>query len=1205
MKLTLANEAQDTAVRNIPWVASDIPNGTSHLLFRGDLVALRGASNRISYLHWLHLGYTFTDSDGELVLADGLGSKVVQVQPVVRQIARFTGFVRSNVGSEYRLLPPFQTHILESNIGNVVMKSPTDFATIVGIVDVAGVLHYLLDKDWSLSALEEAYYRDDFALEDWAPDAITYANGNNPVFVYPSALVEVDPFWDSIYSFWKQLDDTDRAMVESIWQGLSHMWGNLMQRMYEIDASQDLFNMFIWRKIHWACINCDFRRFTGTGETDGTRPTVFIDKTRKPFTRSLADGRDIESAGSFITYNGVPYRITEVLSPSEVVCEGANFQTANGLSYSYGMQHVDDLNAGTMKTHCFRESRVLLDSVDWFDLESTNISYAEVKGLTSGGRIRKKSELYEGVLSGTTFTIDEPLFNHSFYGTSFMLEGNTYSVEDVADDGYSIALTGVSLTPGDYTATLTEANFSQFQSITFVAGSRIISGPAGIRTFGVEDVGCRLIVTGSANAAIYAITRFIDEESVEVDITAAATSTESVIIPIDAVIDLPKGLIRREEYGRIQDCATVTILVYRRVRARMWAGEEIKEVESLQEGIRDPEVPLFDICQIVAYDGVYVGHKNLITFVIQSISGEVFNEGTDYTIDKSTGILTIPGGSSISTGQSVLAMFDYTPWLGREGIDYYLEGDGYLYFLEAPSVTLWSPETYVDAEDPHELYGQLIGFYQENTESYYLSLLALWITFLTGPKPALIERGVSILLGLPFALDSGTVVSLSERRVELGERWMVSIQYDTLGFRQVELPADLQPFVGVGESVSRFDMLCGFVTEFGSSGRLRNRSFSDATQAPFRPEHVGGKLWIPFGDAAGVFPIKRYLGPSQVAVPLRTDGKSAFEEDIPYRILVPAVRTIDHVDDGEHLQRWTSPGALSRYFTQNTTQAERDLAQQLLSPHVWLPQIDGSAINTPSGFGEIVRFLRRIRPTYTDFILQILQTAEDAFELEEDGATLPNVIMDLTSRLSWFAAWLPPVTNPFDGTTLPHGYTAYKGAYNTGSPDLFDTRNAPFTSDDVGKSIWIPGAWQYFEGGAVSPTAPPDEFFVAGPDPVFAASDIGAQVEIPALGIRTAVRQYNSPNNVLVNEDFDALAIDLEFAVDKEQNKGFFSEITAYISPSHVQLADSLITGRGHYYLIVRKEDFLDDENLNFTQDVEVQVFDGAMTLIDNFTFED
>ena len=113
----------------------------------------------------------------------------------------------------------------------------------------------------------------------------------------------------------------------------------------------------------------------------------------------------------------------------------------------------------------------------------------------------------------------------------------------------------------------------------------------------------------------------------------------------------------------------------------------------------------------------------------------------------------------------------------------------------------WAEVTKINLEAPYRNFGVLIDFFRENSEEYKLALQGLWYAFWTGSTPNNLQRGMHILLGLPFAKRAGTVI-----RVDL-----TSMAIDIIDSRgQVltySIPTDLSPTVVVGDAVDRFASL--------------------------------------------------------------------------------------------------------------------------------------------------------------------------------------------------------------------------------------------------------------------------------------------------------------------------------------------------------------------------------------------------------------
>lgn len=119
---------------------------------------------------------------------------------------------------------------------------------------------------------------------------------------------------------------------------------------------------------------------------------------------------------------------------------------------------------------------------------------------------------------------------------------------------------------------------------------------------------------------------------------------------------------------------------------------------------------------------------------------------------------------------------------------------------------MWAEVTNIDKETPYRNFGVLIDFYRSNSEAYKLALQGLWYTFWTGSTPGNLQRGLHILLGLPFAKFAGTVtrVDTTAAQIDVTEASGRTITYT--------IPTSLSPTVSVGDSVARFASLTTGVT---------------------------------------------------------------------------------------------------------------------------------------------------------------------------------------------------------------------------------------------------------------------------------------------------------------------------------------------------------------------------------------------------------
>ena len=113
----------------------------------------------------------------------------------------------------------------------------------------------------------------------------------------------------------------------------------------------------------------------------------------------------------------------------------------------------------------------------------------------------------------------------------------------------------------------------------------------------------------------------------------------------------------------------------------------------------------------------------------------------------------------------------------------------------------WAETTKVNLETPYRNFGVLIDFFRENSEDYKLALQGLWYTFWTGSTPNNLQRGMHILLGLPFAKRAGTVtkVDTDQAIIQITDARGQVVTYS--------IPDGLDPTVSAGQEVDRFESL--------------------------------------------------------------------------------------------------------------------------------------------------------------------------------------------------------------------------------------------------------------------------------------------------------------------------------------------------------------------------------------------------------------
>jgi hypothetical protein len=113
----------------------------------------------------------------------------------------------------------------------------------------------------------------------------------------------------------------------------------------------------------------------------------------------------------------------------------------------------------------------------------------------------------------------------------------------------------------------------------------------------------------------------------------------------------------------------------------------------------------------------------------------------------------------------------------------------------------WAEVTKVDKETPYRNFGVLIDFYRKNSEAYKQALQGLWYTFWTGSTPGNLQRGLHILLGLPFAKKAGRV---SRVNTDLGKIDITDPRGQVITYT---IPAGLDPVVSLNDELDRFESL--------------------------------------------------------------------------------------------------------------------------------------------------------------------------------------------------------------------------------------------------------------------------------------------------------------------------------------------------------------------------------------------------------------
>ncbi len=151
---------------------------------------------------------------------------------------------------------------------------------------------------------------------------------------------------------------------------------------------------------------------------------------------------------------------------------------------------------------------------------------------------------------------------------------------------------------------------------------------------------------------------------------------------------------------------------------------------------------------------------------------------------------------------------------------------------------MWAETVKLNRETPYRNFGVLIDFFRPNSEAYKLALQGLWYTFWTGSTPGNLQRGLHILLGLPFAKRAGTVTRLD---ATLGEIDVTDARGQVITYL---IPTGLTAVVARNDVIARFTSLTtgvniidrnnepGFVTTRLGRAGINRFLTANATQGP-------------------------------------------------------------------------------------------------------------------------------------------------------------------------------------------------------------------------------------------------------------------------------------------------------------------------------------------------------------------------------------
>lgn len=136
-------------------------------------------------------------------------------------------------------------------------------------------------------------------------------------------------------------------------------------------------------------------------------------------------------------------------------------------------------------------------------------------------------------------------------------------------------------------------------------------------------------------------------------------------------------------------------------------------------------------------------------------------EGTDYTIDYETGVVTQIGRQAGEWGIVPEAAFYYN-WL-TEVLVVTGTGAGVLDSTETTTfvneTALWAPDVLVDRFNLYNNYGYLIDRFEASSESYREFIRGVFQLYILGPTLERLESALNVIAGFPVIRDDGEVLT--------------------------------------------------------------------------------------------------------------------------------------------------------------------------------------------------------------------------------------------------------------------------------------------------------------------------------------------------------------------------------------------------------------------------------------------------------------
>ena len=350
-------------------------------------------------------------------------------------------------------------------------------------------------------------------------------------------------------------------------------------------------------------------------------------------------------------------------------------------------------------------------------------------------------------------------------------------------------------------------------SVRSLRYGKIVNGTLSVKMGGFEFTPNRDYVVNKLDGTIQALD---DGRILTTDIVTIRYQHEEYTRGLDYEIDELKAAVRRLASTSIADGETVT--------ARYtYNGTATLPMESSAGAVDGPV--LRD--ETKDFSGLLPGRTLIVksglnagTYAVNMVvsSNELQIAGTFpsvQTSDVSYQIDAFPHGIKVSSGIISIPRLqdrvDLPSSVMIENVDYRVKGgilsvrSAFLLMDIGSSDTrerqMWAETTRVNRETPYRNFGVMIDFYRTNSAEYLSALQGLWYTFWTGSTPGNLQRGLHILLGLPYARKAGTVTRVD---TDLGEIDITDPRGQTITYY---IPTGLDPEVARYDEVARFAKL--------------------------------------------------------------------------------------------------------------------------------------------------------------------------------------------------------------------------------------------------------------------------------------------------------------------------------------------------------------------------------------------------------------